>query len=509
MKSRKIILLDHEKTHIDLLSGSFSQDGFECVSADKLTAFSGQSVSEDHLMVLINYQTLIQSGREEVVAFFKSLAEKSAIVYNVPENASQRMAFYELGALRVFGASYSIEEIYFSAGWIMNQLLQQDKDQPFYSSGSLRDFPLTALLQTLGKEKKNGVLKVITAYNSGNIIFQNGEICDAQAGMHRGLGAFLHMLSWEAGFFSFTGLYQPQVNRTITVSNTALFILAESHRKKYRSLFKEFYKTGYTFRLKNSGDLQQARFDINQVFIAHLVQPRPIQELLENPYYTCYETLEILKRLKESGFLDSHKSITRQIEHSPATVISESATMEVMTWMPEDTALFRNLLDLKTKKSAKLIIFCAQPEIKTSFISQIAKTRNLVRSHHSVDVAEIRFDPDFELYLVGLALDQMAVDTLDTMTDGLAGYIFLIDGHEPDQFEYNNYIMNQLLNLKAVPGTAAVYNLSSETELINVQARFNLPVSLGWIHYIPGNAQCAKRVLLSFKPAAEEIGKEA
>jgi len=509
MESQNIILLEHENTHIEILQNSFTQDGYKCECADDLNHINEASLADYKGIILINYQTLLKSSREEIVSFFKKISEKNTLVYNVPDNANQRLAFYELGALRVYGSTYSIEEIYYSAGWLLQQLMVQDKNLHHYSSGSLHDFPLTSLLRMLGKEKKNGVLKIITPHNSGNIFYFNGEICDAQAGMHRGVPAFLHMLSWETGFFTFNNIHDPEINRTITLSNIALFLLGDANRRKYRQIFKELCRPNCILRLKNKGDLQQLSLGIDPAFIQYLSLPRPILELFENPYYTYFETLDILVQLKQNGFLEIHESIARVIEHSSADIVEESATMEVMAWLPEDTAMLRSILDLRSKKSTKIMIFSVQAEAKTNFISQVAKTRSLVRSQRSIDIAEIKLDAELELYLIGLTMDQMAVDTLGSMTDGLSGFIFLIDGQQTDQFEYNNYIMNQLLNLKRVPGVAAVYNLKNEEELISTQVKFNLPAALMWLQYFPGRAQSTKRVLLSFQPAVEEIRKEA
>lgn len=500
MTGNKIFILDLEKSHANFFIEAFAQDGYEAIQFQTLVHLDSSYSPDEVLIVLLNYHSIINSERTAVITFFKRVTNNKTIVYQMPANAHRRLAFYELGAARVYDSSYSIEEVLYSSKWLMKCLSQKEADQDFYSSGALQDIPLISLLNALGKVNRSGILKIVTEGNSGKIYFDEGDIVDAQVGIYRGLRALVHMMFWDYGHFIFSGVEQPDAIDHIGLSNIAIQLLGEDYRRKYRLRMTNLCRSNSVVRAKNCGDLLSLGIEVNRDFIEHIQRPHPIAELLENPFYTCPETIDTLSVLKEHGFLVISEPLTHVLDQAWPEISPEGTAIEPISWIHEDTIQMKENLGIEDKKNAKLFVLSMQQEAKADFIGQIAKTRSAVRSQKNFDVAQIRFDSHLEIFIIGMILTQTSVDMIESISEGLNGYIFLIDGSQTEQFEYYNYLMNQVLNIRSAPAVMAVSHLTADIDLLNIRSKFYTPAPLNWMRYILRNPQSTRQVLLSIKP---------
>ena len=117
----------------------------------------------------------------------------------------------------------------------------------------------------------------------------------AEVGFHKGENAIIHMLFWEKGDFSFSSSQNDAPERSIETSNIGIQIIAKIYKDKFRINLEKLGKPTSTLRVQNVGDLTATFEDIDPKFIEYLSRPKTIHEVLENPYYTCFDTFYFLR----------------------------------------------------------------------------------------------------------------------------------------------------------------------------------------------------------------------
>jgi signal recognition particle receptor subunit beta len=63
------------------------------------------------------------------------------------------------------------------------------------------------------------------------------------------------------------------------------------------------------------------------------------------------------------------------------------------------------------------------------------------------------------------------------LSEGLLGYIFLIDAEKQEELEYTNYILNHLISAYSVPWTLAITNIDKKDSklLKQIKSAITLP----------------------------------
>lgn len=511
MPDKTIYVLDNDPSRVEIFKEHFSNDELEVLHLNDLPQSSQDLISEKTLTTILDYQIIVNAEREEVVLFFKSLKNSNLVVYGVPENASRRLAFYELGARRVYDTSFPLEEICHSMKWFLHILSISESGQKGYSKGKLEDISLTTLINSLGKESRSGVLKIVTMHNSGKIYFYNGDIDDACVGTFQGQRALLHMLFWNRGTFAFNPVDQEKPLGKITLSNIGLILFGEHLRGRFIEQLEEIGLLFCTIRAINTGDLTVLRPDLDPVFIELLKKPHHLEEILENPVYTCYETVEKLISLKEDDFLIINEPVNGIVSTPIENLTLAPAGFEEVVLNPHEITQFKLNIDIDDQNSGKLIIIASPSAAKTEFIRQLTRSKNPVRKEKHVEVARLSLGGELDLMIYGMVMNEVAIETARKLSGGLIGYIFLVDMNDSDQFEYINYMINHLLGLHPVANVIAVTGLIKAVDIDSVQSEFVTSLPLNWQACDPDNVGSIRDVLLSLKPipGPEEEEKEA
>ena len=152
MPELTIFILDADHDHAESITDLFKNDSFNLRILKSLTDIANELSLQLPILCLISYPTLLDAEREQVIRLFKTLKEVEVVVYNVPEDATNRLAFYDLGARRVYDTSHSLEEIYFSLRWLLRTLLGGNSQEVQHSQGKLEDFPLQTLIPLFARE---------------------------------------------------------------------------------------------------------------------------------------------------------------------------------------------------------------------------------------------------------------------------------------------------------------------------------------------------------------------
>ncbi len=500
MEMQKIFILDSDKNRTELLVNHFEKDNFSASVLTGIPEAMKQLSEEKFLMILVDYEAIVASSRKDVISFFKLLYDHNLVVFNVPDNANQRLAFYELGAKRVFDQSLELDEVYQSLQLLLKVLAKSSGGDILYSRGKLEDMSLTSLINSLGKEGRSGILKIVTKHNSGKIYFVNGNIDDAQVGLHSGQDAALHMLFWRSGNFSFTSSQPEKASGKVKLSNFGLLILAENLRKTYRFNLEEIGPKNSVIHIKNKGDLLATLSGKDKALVQKLERPVLLEELLENSVYTCFLTVERLTDFKRKGFLDVKLPAGIVIDQVDRTGAEKSSGLKEAILNIEDVSQLKENLGMDEQHTGKLVIPGTTSAVKSSFIRQLSNSMRTEYGESNLDFAHMQLAADLYLMLFGVSMAHMDLDAIEKLSEGLAGYIFLIDAGHEDDFEQANAVINHLISVYNVPWIMVITNLPEEKKPEDIKSQFILPLSAVWVEYKPEEPESLRQILLSLRP---------
>lgn len=511
MANLTIFLLSSDKHIKEQFRDQLSGSGYRILLFDDINDVIKNIPAENPLLVLIDYDTIVSSDRKAVIDLFKIIRINQSMVFNVPQDTDRRIAFYELGATRVFDRSYTFENISSSVQWLLNLLTSIDERQQLFSKGKLEDIPLTSLIDTLGKESRSGVLKIVTANNSGKIYFNEGDITHAEVGFHKGENAVIQMLLWDKGTFSFSSLKKEAPAQNVSATNPGLKILADHYGQEYRSRLQKLGTTEATVRIQNEGDLLATISDLDNKFVEFLKRPQTLGEILENPYYTSFETVEKLLQLKNQNFLvikepvrisGDETKLTRDLEQlgsSEETAIKLSA---------KNISMLRQKLEIRKSETGKVVVFTFPESAALHFFESIVSLSPLVRKDKQYMVGRLALGEALSLVFIVMSIGPRVMASLQELTARLNAQIFLLDTDKELDIEYLSYIIRQIFALNKIPTTVAIAQTSGSLDIKALQKKFNLPKAVQILTFDPSLGEMAmQNILLAMEKVFEEPEK--
>jgi len=491
-----VVIIDADESHVEIYHSYLKSDGYRPRIFESISSFLEQTEISKLSLVLINYTTLLKSERQQVIHFFQQMGQKNIFVFNVPQNANKRLAFYELGARRVYDSAVSLEEVYYSIKYFIRAFNQGKDSAPVYSQGRLQDVSLAALLRMLGREARSGILKIYSEKNSGKLFFWKGHVDEAQVGVHRGLKAILHMFLWDKGSFVFSVTGRMRSAEMVPLSIPGLLILRRRILKDFEEKVHRLAAPGSVLRVKNLGDLKQAALDINPAFISFISQPRMLNEALENAFYTNYQTVDYLLQLKEGGFLQVHRAAEHIIHESLPQ--EENAAVVQIAFTDDEISAIQNNLFTSGESLAKVMVLSPDEEALSHFL-KLLTGRKSTRDKNKMRLAQLPLNDDSAILLLGMKMNHLHLDSLVELSQTLAGYIFLLDGHNQSSCEYANYLISKILNVKRAPCVIAVAHVAGGDELQRLQSRFHLPAQVTWLPFDERVVRDIKDIILKME----------
>ncbi len=477
MVNKKIYILDNDKSQTEILFNLIAEDQYEGRLFDSIDELATAISEQISALSLIDYHTLLKADRQAVIRLFQMMKDQEIAVYNVPEDAARRLAFYELGARRVYDSGHSLEEMYFSLRWLMRIVTDEENRLHQNSHGNIEDLPLKVLIPVFASERRSGVLSLNSSSGSGKIYFYCGSIINAQTGPHSGEEAFYHMLLWDSGRFVFMSVADLKPENKITLSNFGLITRGSQLKEEFKVLISKIAPLQNVIRVSRLGDLKMSGLDIKTGFLDFIRRPHTLEAVIENAFYTAMETVSVLVRLKEGGFLVVNEPAGFE---APLSKEEKKADIHLILSDSEFEALQKNL-KLTDQSTAKIVVISADNESRTSFIGDITGQYRSGGGREELEVGRVCINETLNIYLIGLEMNQKAAEAVNQIFGGLAGFIFLIDATSSDQFEYLNYVMKQILSEKPLPSVSAVYNIPEHESVFSVRKKFSAPEQLVWI----------------------------
>ncbi len=506
MASYSIIILDANEKRSDFFESLFMRDDYKVSVFDSLKSLPQTNAQNDINAVLVEYGTLVDEERADVVAFFSRYRGHNLFVYNVPDNANKRLAFYELGARRVFDASQPGEEIYYALAWPLKNLRGDLDKATLFSAGNLEDVSLKTLLNNLAREERTGILKMVTSENSGKIYFKEGQATHAQVGVHRGERALLHMLFWHQGTFQFISTAGVDGAYSVHISNVALLIEAEKLRIAYIDDLENIGPMHSVVRLQYAGDLAHSSIEVDTAFIRLIEHPVRLNRILENPVYTSFETASLLRKLKAGGFLSVRQPAQPVLKEYESQLVASNIKSPLFN--AEESSQIIGQLGIGGQDNAKIAVISSAGKGSLGFICKMAGVNVPSHDLSRVSLAHIKLNDETSLMCFSLSMDKNILMSIEKLVEGLAGFVFLIDAGMEDRFEYINYAINQILTIYSLPWIAGVFNLRADQDMEWISEKLSLRREVPFIQCEPGEAEDVKHAMLMLrvyeKPREEE-----
>jgi len=502
MNKIDVLLLDNNIERQNLVKTLISEKGFTSDSPEGEDGKTVFDIKKTVKIVLVDQHYLFKLSKEEIKSLFRQAQSTNIIVYDVQNIATRRLAFYKLGAYRVLDKSYNAQEIVELTINILKQYNNLGKQQETRFSGNLLDFSIADLINSFGRDKVSGILRIYTPYCSGKIIFNVGHIDDASSGYYSGEEAVLFMLTWRNGSFSMRKCPIKNPKHRIQLSNIGLLLYGERINGQFNNIVRKLGHAGISVKLINKGDLvQQISNPYYKDIIEKLTHFTVLQELLAYSKINPLELVSWLRKMKKSNHLEIRDDSGFDIESLPEIESFKASGLSELLFGSKEVNYLRKTLKAEEITTGKFLVLGTDMKLKTDFIHVFNQGGGTaVRTNKELDFTRIDLDDYFSLNVFGISIDQKFKEIIEKFSEGLLGYIVLIDAQKPEEFEYAHYVINYLSELYSVPWAVAIANFSDDTPLFeNVEAKLNLPENRSAIPCDINQKDDVKNVILALK----------
>ena len=502
MKENKILLFDENAERSSEIDSGFKSKDIDSVLINSENELENIVNNSKNNIVLISQQSLAKVSKSNIKSIFSHTDTIKILVHAVPNDATKIIAFYKLGAYRVLDESFDSDEI---VEYVKNLYYQQNnngKHEETRFSGSLSDLSLPDLINSFGRDNVSGVLRVYTPYCSGKIIFNKGSIDDAVSGYHYGEEAVLFMLTWPDGFFAMRKCPIKSPKHKVQLSNIGLLLHGELVRNTYKDIVRKIGHTAVSIKLINRGDvLPHLKNDYYKTVTDKLTNFTILQEVLAYSQINFIELADWLLDLKSKNNLEIRDDSGIDVDSLPELETESKSGLVEHLLGAKEVEYLREILHAEEFSMGKLLILATDVMDKTNFIHIFNQgDRTPIRTNKELDYTRIDLDDYFSLNIFGVSLDQKLKDSIQKVSQGLLGYIILINAQTPENFEYANYIISFLNESHSVPWTVVITNTADDDKLFDeVVSKIRIPENRDLIPCEVSQKDDIKNVILSLK----------
>ncbi len=512
MSETTVLILDRDALQSEFLIRSFEEKGISVKASERLAPIINELNPETNHFLLLEYQTLAIEKRETVIDLFRRLQIDRALVYNVPSDASRRVAFYELGALRVYDQNLTIEEVFRNALWWFNQFNLKPERKETDLQGDLNFVDLEQLIAGIAQSKSQGILEITSGRSHGHVHFLEGQIIHASVFNHVGLDALLHISLWEKGSFAFRLTDQSQTPRSIYLSLPGILILLKELKEDLAPVFAQFKSDLSVVQAIHLGDLPLYDLQLDQNFVQYISTPRELGEVLENPFYTNHRTLTILADLKRFGLLRVNEPIDSILQNEKPLLENIYKDKDLIKHFDLELEKIDQLverLDPGKDSHLKIVVISDDENLFKHYLGTLVDSPDRVVFEENMYLVQFALNSHVEIILIGMRANHYLLRLLSVISEQIHGFVFLINGGRIGNAGYFSYLINQTLSQRAVPAVCAVTYLNDETDLEKVRKQFFLSWKIDWQTFASNNAEEMLEILFQLAPVeAIEVEKE-
>ena len=264
-------------------------------------------------LIIPDYLIVIEKNVKAAVELLNSLY-KSEEVKNTPticflsiDEWSQRNKLWQLGVMDIVQLPISFDELSLRLEKFIEDISDITYDQEDAGmQGKLEDYNLLDLIQTLGSNKKTGILILYRARDEGKIWFKEGNIHDAKYRNFKPIEAIQKMVSWTDGDFSIS-FVDEEYEKLIEEENQKILLDAIQYIDQRNKTLLTLPDTNEILLISPEADMEQmVEKDVTYLRFFHGGQT--ISAYLDTFDQDDIFLLEIVKR-----FIDNNLLMTRQV----------------------------------------------------------------------------------------------------------------------------------------------------------------------------------------------------
>ncbi|HNY89913.1 MAG TPA: response regulator [bacterium] len=313
MNPLSILLIDPDPKNVRILRNNFLDLQFDVDTAandsealEKITARSFDAILSEVSAPGIDGYALLEQAQQSPLN-----RSCSVIFLTQKSDVWNRVKSFKLGAKDYIIKPIHVREIVMRVQMVLKrqeryrQLLKRSRSQ---FSGRLADLGAVELIEVFGAERKSGVLTLNNENGvSGRIVFKEGAVIRASAGLQRSEEAVLKMLSWKKG--RFTMVFAP-VDGTdeIGVSNMGLLLQGAKRMEQREELLHRLPALETvlvtTQNFKKIIAKKELASDL-EYFVRLFDGAHSLGRIIDESKYDEITTLNRILKLYELGFLHS------------------------------------------------------------------------------------------------------------------------------------------------------------------------------------------------------------
>lgn len=423
-------------------------------AVEQLSSPSEQNVAD----LLIACHPLPETGTQSRILFEKI----PTIIFAGEMEIEEKLGYYRQGVRRVIVEDDNLESQVAAAAKILifrSHQLRLIRQQSL-SQGTLQSFPLSEILRNALFEKKNLVIKLQKNGWSAKLRVYQGHLLDAIAGELSGGDALSKALRLKSGNFTVVH-YEKEVEHA-SISTSLLGLLADS---RFEENEVERFLVGIgsinpQFELSAIDDLKNLSEEEIK-FTETIAQYPDFEDIMLYSPFSGRDTIEYITALMQKNIIQ---------------LVGEGK--EIATFQAGDYDRLVEEFFSEETHEGKLIVFGLPGSGKSKLVRKIAgRDQDQIKSIQSLDFTRVKLKDNRALTVFGISIEEDFQPVLEKISEGMLGFVFLVDCNRPDAIEYSKYLLQQMMMTYSVPFSVGLTNMDkNDSDAVDVfRQKLDLP----------------------------------
>lgn len=464
--TKTILIVDDDAQNIEILVHELVRKRFQVSTAEngydtleKAKKYQPDLIITDADLPDLSGVALLQRLRQD-----EKTVSIPVIFLTAQDGLQDRLRAFELGVRDYMIKPLHVSEIGARVKMIFNRLQRLETAASGMDSryqGKLDEKCLAELITQLGAKRWTGILNLTNEFKkSGQVFFKKGMIVNAILGGFRAERAIYQMMPWAKGLFSIVP-QQVEVEDEVSISNLGILLHGYECLKQRQELLNKLPSPYAIFSVKSHFlkllEERPVTPDVTK-FVDLFDGQHSVLKILDDSHYDDLTTLTRIVKMYRQGFLE--ELIVSEPEEEPAgeedleAVLSEEEfdTFQKRVFRPV-AAMEPFLLILGTANSGK-------GEFVQTLVGKHYRTRSVKKVFpHALDIGKLRLYEENDILIVGIPVEKQVRTIVQSVSENLLGYIFLVNATEPESLDYLNYLIKSFRGRFQLPYVVAVTHL--------------------------------------------------